>query len=235
MQFNGTSFDDIKWLKIEKTYPVENLGLKNLWYNPAGAQTKLLGHQLEPYTRKVKVRILGQSMSESATYRQELIRLLTTESLAVLKFPEEETYELAKLEAFGSDAYFFDMIEVELKFMCPYGCAFRDAVSFYASGANNVINVGGSIQTPPTFVFTPAVTTMGQIANVTTGKTITFSGQLITPDIVFDCEKRTAMQGLTSVRDKIHIESDFFMLSPGANIISVSGGSAIVNWKERWI
>ena len=238
MQYNGKDLSSSEYkdiYKVEKVYPVEMMGYTNKWTNPLGLAARYVGSYLQPYTRKVDIRVLGETEFETSFLKNKLIGILLSDNVSKLKFETEQTYELAKLQSFAVDDYLLGTLKVELTFYCPYGCSFSEEAQFtLANNANTLIAVEGSVDTPPIFSLTTTATTV-QVTNQKTSKFIRLVGIPSGTAITINCETLQVLSGIaTSYRGLVTLESDFFDLKPGDQEIRLVGATGNVKWNPRW-
>lgn len=233
MIFNGVDFDQYEWLKVEKVYPAEGLGFTNRWWAPIGAEARLAEVQMTTYDRKVDIRILGKTREESFSYRGLLMSLLITTDIKLLQFKSETTYEKAKLESAEISDYLLGTLPITLTFKCPYGRAFGSTKNAVI-GTNTNVNISGVFEIYPKFEIVNYGPTI-LITNSTKGKHFQVNSTGVTSTINADFEKMNVHSGLNNLRNMVSLESDYFAVSPGANIISYTGsGTCTMSWTENW-
>ena len=233
MIFNGTDFTQFPWMKIEKVYPPETTGLKNRWLTPVEAEARFAGETIEPYTRKVDIRLIEKTKEKNFKNRAKLLSLLRTDSVSKLQFDGEFTYERAKLESATSNDYMLGTLKIEVIFMCPFGKAFSEKKSIEITSNTEVLS-WGFVKTFPKFTIT-GYTGDILINHQTSGKFISIDTTGKTLPITVDCWDMTVMTGTDSLRSKVSFTSDYFSLLPGENVLSYSGGgTCVMEWNDCW-
>lgn len=103
------------------------------------------------------------------------------------------------------------------------------------SSATTTINSASSVDTYPIITWTgtfPGFT----ITNTTTGKTFSIATNLPNGNTVIDFKRRTIMVGNTCYNANRAMNSEWWPLIPGENVITISNSSGGTNWcNVKWI
>lgn len=177
--------------------------------------------------------ITRRLMSEVTEARKALSACLMSADPAPLVLPDDPTTYLMALYEGGAElskpAYIPD---VELVFLCADPVAYGQRRSVEVSGTKRV-RVGGSYPARPVVTVKPPKGSQWQITNVGTGEYVrvlaSFTGsQTLVLDMGLE---RCTVNGTDHAVD---ITSDFFSIAGDASLM-VSGGTATVEWDERWL
>lgn len=177
--------------------------------------------------------ITRRLMSEVTEARKALAACLMSADPAPLVLPDDPTTYLMALYEGGAElskpAYVPD---VDLTFLCADPVAYGQHRSAEVSGTKRV-RVGGSYPARPVVTVKPPKGSQWQITNVGTGEYVrvlaSFTGsQTIVLDMGLE---RCTINGTDHAVD---ITSDFFSIEGDASLM-VSGGTATVEWDERWL
>lgn len=172
-------------------------------------------------------------MRDVTEARKALAVCLKSANPAPLVLPDDPTTYLMALYEGGSElgklAYIPD---VELVFLCADPVAYGQRRSVEVSGTKRV-RVGGSYPARPVVTVKPPKGSQWQITNVGTGEYVrvlaSFTGsQTVVLDMGLE---RCTINGTDHAVD---ITSDFFSIEGDASLM-VSGGTATVEWDERWL
>jgi predicted phage tail component-like protein len=177
--------------------------------------------------------ITRRLMSEVTEARKALAACLKSSEPAPLVLPDDPTTYLMALYEGGAElskpAYVPD---VDLTFLCADPVAYGQHRSAEVTETKSV-RVGGSYPARPVVTVKPPKGSQWQITNVGTGEYVrvlaSFTGsQTVVLDMGLE---RCTINGTDHAVD---ITSDFFSIEGDASLM-VSGGTATVEWDERWL
>lgn len=145
-------------------------------------------------------------------------------------------YHLAVLDGESELDVLWKTGQTELTFRAPdpvmYGADREAALSGTAE-----VWVGGNHATTPVVEVVPQGTSL-RVEHVGLGKAVeveaegSFDG---TKTLLIDCGAEHCELGGVNADARVTLESDFFDLEPGENVIRVTGGTGTVRWTERWL
>lgn len=177
--------------------------------------------------------ITRRLMYDVTEARKALAACLKSSEPAPLVLPDDPTTYLMALYEGGAElskpAYAPD---VELTFLCANPVSYGQHRSIEVNGTKRV-RVGGSYPARPVVTVKPPSGSQWQITNVGTGEYVrvlsSFNGsQTVVLDMGLE---RCTINGTDHAVD---ITSDFFSID-GDALLMVSGGTATVEWDERWL
>lgn len=177
--------------------------------------------------------ITRRLMSDVAQARRMLASCLKSAVPAPLVLPDDPTtYLMALYEGGAEPSKLAYVPDVELTFLCADPVAYGAHRSVSVSGATS-LRVGGNYPAHPIVTVKPPKGSQWQITNVETGDYVrvlaSFTGS---QSLVLDMGlERCTINGTDHAVD---ITSDFFGIEGNASLM-VSGGTAAVEWDERWL
>lgn len=177
--------------------------------------------------------ITRRLMSDVAQARRMLASCLKSAVPSPLVLPDDPTtYLMALYEGGAEPSKLAYVPDVELTFLCADPVAYGTHRSVSASGTTS-FRVGGSYPARPVVTVKPPSGSQWQITNVLTGDYVrvvaSFTGsQTLVLDMGLE---RCTINGTDHAVD---ITSDFFSIEGNASLM-VSGGTATVEWDERWL
>lgn len=189
----------------------------------------------EAYEVEVDVMLMASTAFEVEDVRRRLSEALTGCVTGRLVLPascgisHEAMFvggvELARIEQYPT---------CKLKFLVtdPVGRGRSRKAALQTSAAT--VEVAGTAETWPVITATPRAQGHWTVFNVTTGAFVrveaAFGGG---QKVVVDMEAmRCTVDGADHA---VSIDSDFFPLAPGRNVLKVSSGTASMAWEERWL
>lgn len=175
--------------------------------------------------------IRGRLMEEVTEARRVLASCLSSRVPARLVLPDEPyTYLMAVYEGGAEPSDLARNPEVELTFLCPDPVAYGARRTAEAPGR---LKVGGNHRTWPVVTCRPPAGSSWQVTNVGTGEFVRVLAE-------FDGSQTVSVDmGLQTCKvngsyHAVDIASDYFAIEGDAEL-SVSGGTAQVEWEERWV
>lgn len=188
---------------------------------------------LDPLEITVRACVTRKAMADVSEARRALAAALSSRAPAPLYLPDEPlTYLMAVYKGGAQPDRLMQCPDVELAFLCPDPVAYGERRTEQVSGTKTIW-VGGTYGARPVVTSTPPAGDYWQITNVGTGQFVrveaAFTGR---QTVVLDMGKeRCTVNGSDRA---VSISSDFFSIE-GEAVLSVSGGSARVEWDERWL
>lgn len=188
--------------------------------------------ELDPIEVTVSGCITRRLMSDVAEARRKLASCLRSKEAAPLVLPDDPTtYLMALYEGGAEPSKLAYVPDVELVFLCADPVSYGSHRSVSVSGTK-AMRVGGNYPAKPVVTVKPPKGSQWQITNVGTGEYVrvlaSFTGsQTVVIDMGLE---RCTVNGTDHAVD---ITSDFFAIDGDASLM-VSGGTATVEWDERW-
>lgn len=204
---------------------------------PGREGTRFREARLGELTITVDAELRAGARDDIAELRHRIAGALWSPEPAPLYLPDDPfRYHLAVLDGQSELDVLWRTGQAELTFRAPdpvmYG-ADREA----ALDGTAEVWVGGNHATTPVIEVVPQGTTL-RVEHVGLGKAVeveaeaTFDG---TKALVIDCGAEHCELGGVNADARVTLESDFFDLEPGENVIRVTGGAGTVRWTERWL
>lgn len=177
--------------------------------------------------------ITRRLMRDVADARKALATCLSAKEPAPLVLPDDPTtYLMALYEGGAEPSKLAYVPDVDLVFLCADPVSYGQHRSLSVSGTKR-LRVGGNYPARPVVTVKPPRGSQWQITNVDTGEYVrvlaSFTGsQTVVLDMGLE---RCTINGTDHAVD---ITSDFFSIEGDASLM-VSGGTATVEWDERWL
>lgn len=189
--------------------------------------------ELDPIEVTVKACITRRLMPDVSEARRTLASALSSKVPAPLFLPDEEgTYLMALYEGGAEPSSLMSLPDIELVFLASDPVAYGEHRKQKVSGTS-VVDAGGTYPARPVVTVKPPSGSYWQITNVDTGEYVrvdaSFNGS---QTVVMDFSSRRCTVNGTDHR--VDISSDFFELN-GVQSVKVSGGTATLEWDERWL
>lgn len=187
--------------------------------------------ELDPMEVRVSCVLKARLMGEVADARRVLASCLSSREPVRLFLPDDpETYLMAVYEGGAEPSGLARNPEIELTFLCPDPVAYGATRSGRAPGR---LRVGGNHRSWPTVRARPPAGSSWQVSNVGTGEFVRvwadFDGS---QEVVVDMGMQTCT--VNGSYRAVDLSSDYFPIE-GDTEISVSDGTAVVEWVERWV
>lgn len=177
--------------------------------------------------------ITRRLMRDVADARKALATCLSAKKPAPLVLPDDPTtYLMALYEGGAEPSKLAYVPDVDLVFLCADPVSYGQRRSLSVSGTKR-LRVGGNYPARPVVTVKPPRGSQWQITNVDTGEYVrvlaSFTGsQTVVLDMGLE---RCTINGTDHAVD---ITSDFFGIEGDVSLM-VSGGTATVEWDERWL
>lgn len=173
------------------------------------------------------------TLAEVADARRLLARALTSDGPQMLRLPDEPWSGLMAVYEGGAElSRNAHRPKVELRFLCADPVAYGRDRSAKVSGSATV-EVGGTYPARPKVTVKPPRGSSWRITNVDTGEFVcvqaSFTGS---QTVVIDmASHRCTVNGADHA---VTLDSDFFSID-GTQHLLASGGTATLEWAERWL
>lgn len=173
------------------------------------------------------------TLAEVAEVRRLLARALASDGPRMLRLPDEPWSGLMAVYLGGAElSRNAHRPKVELRFLCPDPVAYGNSRTAKVS-TSATVEVGGTYPASPVVTVKPPRGSSWRITNVDTGEFVcvqaSFTGsQTVAIDMAAHrCTVNGADRAVT-------LDSDFFRIE-GTQHLLVSGGTATLEWSERWL
>ena len=229
MMYNGHDFSP--WLDANPTRPIlPTVEVES--DDVPGAHGAKLGELSIP----VDVRLKASAKDDIAELRHMLAATLWAEEPSPLVLGDDPTrYHLAVLDGDSDLDRLWHTGRTSLLFRACDPIAYGKT-SAIAMATAATANVGGTWKTAPIITARPSNGSGYRITRVETGEYVQvnapFSGS---QTLVIDCGKQHCTISGASADSSVALASDYFHLAPGINQLSATGGTATVEWTERWL
>ncbi len=188
---------------------------------------------LGPLEIEVGVAFWADDPREIADARRELASALSGGDKRLILPDEPHLYYLARFEGAGSLARLHDGPTATLAFLAADPVAHGAARSATVGTAGKAVSAGGTYKAYPTVTCKPPTGSFWAVYNSTTSDFVrvdaAFNGS---QTVVLDMgNERCTVNGADH---PVSRSSDFFALD-GTQTLKVSGGTAKLEWEERWL
>lgn len=189
--------------------------------------------ELSPTIISVKIRLIqSDDYNLTETKREIAGKLYTDKPAKLLLYDDPSRYDIAKLDGSTDFSKLWTTGSATLKFINAEGVSYSGSARTMPIGT---ILVDGTWKTKPVFTvtFTGSATTY-KVSNVTTGKHVEITGQNFVAGnvLVIDCLNENVKLNGNPIMPKVTINSDFFVLVPGTNVLTGAGN---VTFNEAWL
>lgn len=191
------------------------------------------GTTLAPLEVTVTAVILRDEMRDVSEARQLLAEALYTDEAAPLFLPDEPNrYLMALYEGGAEPDRLMNRPEVELTFYCADPVMYGERRSVEVTG-RRAVPIRGTYKAAPKVTVKPPAGESWRITKASTGDFVEVSADFTgEQEVVLDMAlERCTINGLDS---RVEEASDFFTLL-GTEELEVSGGTAKLEWVERWL
>lgn len=188
---------------------------------------------LESYEISVSCHIVGDTLDEVAEARTVLTSALSCGEKELVLDDAPERYVMARYKGGAEQERNANMPGLELTFYCSDPAAYGQARKEQATTTARPIAAGGNYRTYPKVTCKPPSGSSWTLTNVTTGAFVrveaAFTGA---QTVVLDMQtERCTVNGSDW---PVTVTSDFFALYDTQEL-KTSGGTATLEWKERWL
>jgi predicted phage tail component-like protein len=181
---------------------------------------------------EVDVRIEVNSRPELRQKIRELAGLLYTDEKKKLQFTDENVFYMAKIDGETGIEESSIFGDITLTFLC-------DPLLY---GGVKTLSLGETLRNGGTYPTTGIITvTMGaadflKVTLKSTGEYVYIEHNFVSGDTVaIDLETEMVYKNGLSISKDVYLESDFFMIPKGDFEITLSSGSGMVEFTERWL
>ena len=227
--------DLTKWLKTAYTRsllpPLETVTADV----PGRSGSVFMRQQVKHSSIEVRARLILSPQRYTYADRQELAAALLKDSPRPLYLDDEPgIHRMAILTGETELSSLWYTGSTTLEFLLPDPIGRGATMRLPIQGANNEIEVGGNYPTRPRFEVTPASQSYLRITNADTGELVqvnrSFTGS---ESVVIDMESRLVT--VNGIKAPVVTTSEYFELAPGKARVSLSSGSGLVTFSERWL
>lgn len=173
---------------------------------------------------------------DAAEIRHALAAALKTEDPAPLVLPDDPTrYHMAVLDGSSELSRLWDGGTATLTFRAcdPIAYGERRRAEVRDSGS---VSAGGTYPARPVVTAKPPRGSKWRVEHAGTGEYVEIAASFDgSQTVVVDMGARRCRINGASADPYVTLDSDYFELAPGANEIKLSGGSATLEWDERWL
>lgn len=190
---------------------------------------------LESESITVECAIRAESPDEVAEVRRMLASLLLTSKAAKLVLDDEPTlYYLAWCKGGIDTERSHSWPSVTVEFLLADPIAYGEERNAAVGASGGTVRNRGTCKAFPTITCTPPNGSSWKLSNTDTGDYIevqaNFDGSI---GVVLDTATESCK--VNGAYHPVTLGSDFFPLEPGSQALKTSGGTAELNWVERWL
>lgn len=188
---------------------------------------------LEPVEISVDCNIIGGTVADVAAVRDAIAAALCGGERKLVLDDAPGRYVMARYKGGSEQSRNAHMPGLTLEFYCADPAAYGQHRTEQVTATQRPVSAGGNYRARPTVTCRPPAGSSWTLTNVTTGRYVRveapFSGS---QTVVLDMRsERCTVNGADW---PVTVESDFFALS-GTQNIKTSGGTATLEWEERWL
>lgn len=188
---------------------------------------------LEPVEIAVDCNIVGGSLDEVAEARAVLASALSGGEKALVLDDAPERYMLARYRGGAEQGRNAHMPNLTLGFYCADPAAYGQRRSEQVSASRRAVAAGGNYRAYPTVTCRPPACSSWTITNVSTGRFVRVEASFTGAQTVV-LDMRAERCTVNGADWPVTVASDFFSLD-GVQQIKTSGGTATLEWEERWL
>lgn len=204
---------------------------------PGRAGARFRAARLGELTIEVDAELRAGRGDDIAELRHIIAHRLWSPEPAKLVLPDDPfRYHMAVLDGESELDRLWGTGQATLTFRCPDPIAYGSDRSAALDGESEVW-VGGSYPTPPTIEAVPAGKNL-RVESATASAVIEVAAEGAfdgTKTLTIDCGAGHCELAGLSADSRVTLASDYFELSPGANLIRIEGGAGTISWTERWL
>ena len=231
MEFNGHDFDG--YLIAEDVTRSLLPGISNRY-----VKGYHLDDEIQPTVITVRVRLIQNSNHELTELKRTIAGMLyTNEPKKLLLYDDPNRYDLAKIDGSTDYSKLWTTGSAELKFINYSGLSISNQVKSIPINTSSEIMVGGTWETKPVIkVIFNSTANSYKITNLTTGEYVEIAGQSFAGgnQLIIDCDNELVTLNGNNIMKKVTIQSDFFALKPGKNVIT-STRAGTIEFNEVWL
>lgn len=188
---------------------------------------------LEPVEIAVDCNIVGGSLDEVAEARAVLASALSGGEKALVLDDAPERYMLARYRGGAEQGRNAHMPNLTLAFYCADPAAYGQRRSEQVTASQRAVAAGGNHRAYPTVTCRPPAGSSWTITNVSTGRFVRVEASFTGAQTVV-LDMRAERCTVNGADWPVTVASDFFSLD-GVQQIKTSGGTATLEWEERWL
>lgn len=188
---------------------------------------------LEPVEIAVDCNIVGGSLDEVAEARAVLASALSGGEKALVLDDAPERYMLARYMGGAEQGRNAHMPNLTLGFYCADPAAYGQRRSEQVAASQRAVAAGGNYRAYPTVTCRPPAGSSWTITNVSTGRFVRVEASFTGAQTVV-LDMRVERCTVNGADWPVTVASDFFSLD-GVQQIKTSGGTATLEWEERWL
>lgn len=188
---------------------------------------------LEPVEIAVDCNIVGGSLDEVAEARAVLASALSGGEKALVLDDAPERYMLASYMGGAEQGRNAHMPNLTLGFYCADPAAYGQRRSEQVTASQRAVAAGGNYRAYPTVTCKPPAGSSWTFTNVSTGRFVRVEASFTGAQTVV-LDMRAERCTVNGADWPVTVASDFFSLD-GVQQIKTSGGTATLEWEERWL
>ena len=224
------------WLRCNPQRPILPPVENSAQEVPGRDGSRLVRSKLGALTIPVKVRLRARRGEDVAELRHMLAAMLRREEPAPLVLPDDPTrYHMAVLDGSSDLDRLWYTGSAELTFVAHDPIAYGQ-LHEAAMGSSATLHVAGTHPSAPVITARPGSSSRYRITLVDSGEYVEVSTPFSTSSVlVKDCAAQHCTVNGASADRHVALSSDYFDLAPGLNRLAATSGTAVVEWRERWL
>ena len=232
--FNGHDLED--YVVVEAVRRPLLPTVNNVTYRMPGRDgERHIRTQLGPRVIEMDVRLIEDDKADLLSTVRTLAGILLTREPAKLELDELNKYEMAILDGLTDLDEFLYTGGATLRFVAPSPATYGQDKTENLTGAD-IVNAGTY---PADGVVTVTMTGAEsdlEVKNVTTGERVYIEHDLVEHDVVVvDLGAETVTKNGSSIMADVTLDSDFFEMPVGTFKVTVSAGTGVLTYTERWL
>ncbi len=232
--FNGYDLED--YVIVEEVrrsiLPVISLATYRV---PGQSGEKHLRSTLGPREIEMDVRLIEDTKADLREAVRELAGILFTTEPVKLELNEDGLYEMAVLDGLTDLDEFLYTGGATLRFVAPSPATYGQDKTENLTGAD-IVNAGTYPADGVVTVTMTGAESALEVKNVTTGERVYIEHDLVEHDVVVvDLGAETVTKNGSSIMADVTLDSDFFEMPVGTFKVTVSAGTGVLTYTERWL
>ncbi len=232
--FNGHDLEDyvvVEAVRRQLMPPVQNITYRM----PGRDGERHIRTQLGPRVIEMDVRLIEDDKAALLSTIRTLAGILMTREPAKLELDESNKYEMAILDGTIEVEQFLSTGGATLRFLCPSPASYGTKQTKNITGAN-LVNAGTYPADGVVTVTFAAPASALEVKNVTTGERVYIEHDFVATDVVvIDLAAEVVKKNGNSIDEDVFLDSDFFEIPVGTYKLTVSAGTGVLVYTDRWL
>jgi len=232
--FNGYDLEDYVVVEAVRRYLLPPV--QNVTYRMPGRDGELhLRAQLGSRATEMDVRLIEDNKADLLAAIRTLAGILMTREPAKLELDEDGKYEMAILDGMTELDEILDTGGTTLRFVSPSPASYGQEQTVSIT-VDPITNTGTyPAEGVITVTFDGSASEL-EVKNVTTGERVYMEHEFVATDVVvIDLHAERVTKNGSSIDADVFLDSDFFEIPVGTFVLTVSDGSGVLVYTDRWL